>query len=230
MTDDTASSPRKAIPRRLRFEIFRRDGYTCRYCGASAPDAQVTIDHVIPIALGGTDDPSNLVTACTDCNAGKASTAPDQAVVEDVDATAFLLADALERAAAQRRLDRAQARSQVDQFDAIWNEWRVAGTESDRIGRPKNWQDSVTRFYENGLDAEEMREFVRVAMNADIPNVARFRYFCGCCWKEIGIRQEMARRIIEDEAAQEHRDVSTDRSGAFAMFADSMRLADEEAD
>jgi 5-methylcytosine-specific restriction endonuclease McrA len=80
---------------RLRFEILRRDGHTCRYCGQSAPDVRLTVDHVVPESLGGADDPANLVTACTSCNAGKASIAPDSALVDDVAADALRYSRAL---------------------------------------------------------------------------------------------------------------------------------------
>ena len=91
------------ISRRLRFEVLRRDGYTCRYCGARAPDVTLTVDHVVPTTLGGDDDPRNLVTACQPCNAGKSSIQPDAPLVADVDASALLFAKAIERVHADRR-------------------------------------------------------------------------------------------------------------------------------
>ena len=72
-----------SVTKRLRFEILSRDGFACVYCGADS--TQLHVDHVIPQALGGTDDPSNLATACADCNAGKASTSPSAASVAAVD-------------------------------------------------------------------------------------------------------------------------------------------------
>src|SRR6185369_3226628 len=60
-----------AVSKRLRFEILRRDNHTCRYCGRSAPEVKLTVDHVKPEALGGRTEPDNLVAACSDCNAGK---------------------------------------------------------------------------------------------------------------------------------------------------------------
>ncbi len=56
---------------KLRFEILSRDNFTCRYCGASAPDVKLQVDHVIPVSKGGILDLSNLVTACFECNIGK---------------------------------------------------------------------------------------------------------------------------------------------------------------
>ena len=59
------------LSKALRFEVLTRDGYKCRYCGATAQTATLHIDHVLPRAAGGRDDLANLVTACLDCNFGK---------------------------------------------------------------------------------------------------------------------------------------------------------------
>lgn len=70
------------LSKRLRFEVLRRDNHTCRYCGASAPNVQLEVDHVVPRSLGGSDRPWNLVTACHDCNGGKSAMRPDQPLIE----------------------------------------------------------------------------------------------------------------------------------------------------
>jgi hypothetical protein len=75
---------RPAISKSVRFEILRRDNFACRYCGTPAPKAELHIDHVVPVALGGTNDPSNLTAACTDCNAGKSDLAPPGEIVRQV--------------------------------------------------------------------------------------------------------------------------------------------------
>lgn len=49
-----------------RKEIFRRDHYTCQYCGNQLRD--LTIDHIKPKHLGGTHSWANVVTACSYCN------------------------------------------------------------------------------------------------------------------------------------------------------------------
>lgn len=67
-------SKRKSIGPKLRFEVFRRDGFTCAYCGETPPAAVLQVDHFKPVAEGGTDDLENLVTACFECNSGKSST------------------------------------------------------------------------------------------------------------------------------------------------------------
>jgi len=67
------SEPRKprSISKKTRFEVFKRDSFTCQYCGAKAPDVLLRLDHINPVAKGGTSSVLNLITACHSCNAGK---------------------------------------------------------------------------------------------------------------------------------------------------------------
>ena len=62
---------RKPISKKMRFEVFKRDKFTCQYCGRTAPDVILEVDHIKPVAEGGTNDLINLVTSCMDCNRGK---------------------------------------------------------------------------------------------------------------------------------------------------------------
>lgn len=62
---------RQPISKALRFEVFKRDKFTCQYCGRSAPDVILQIDHIHPVAKGGDNDILNLITSCADCNSGK---------------------------------------------------------------------------------------------------------------------------------------------------------------
>lgn len=67
-----------AISPRARFEVLKRDGFRCVYCGAPARTSRLEIDHVVATANGGSDDSSNLVTACSTCNSGKSNVPLDQ--------------------------------------------------------------------------------------------------------------------------------------------------------
>jgi hypothetical protein len=63
---------RGAISLKLRFAILKRDGYRCQICGRNAQDGvTLEVDHKVPWAKGGTDDPDNLWVLCFDCNHGK---------------------------------------------------------------------------------------------------------------------------------------------------------------
>lgn len=51
--------------------MFKRDSFTCQYCGGEAPDVILNVDHIVPVAKGGGNGLTNLVTSCFDCNSGK---------------------------------------------------------------------------------------------------------------------------------------------------------------
>lgn len=59
---------RRPVPRKVRAAIYARDGHRCRRCSSAE---RLTIDHIRPIARGGTDDTANLQTLCQPCNGGK---------------------------------------------------------------------------------------------------------------------------------------------------------------
>lgn len=65
------AAKRTGLSKKLRFEVFKRDGFRCQYCGASAPDVLLVVDHIHPVAAGGKNNILNLITACEPCNAGK---------------------------------------------------------------------------------------------------------------------------------------------------------------
>lgn len=66
---------RKGISASLRWSIFARDAFTCRYCGAQAGQdgVELAVDHVISVADGGDNRVDNLVTSCRRCNGGKSA-------------------------------------------------------------------------------------------------------------------------------------------------------------
>jgi len=56
----------------LRYDILKRDGYKCQICGRDASDGmKLEVDHKIPRAKGGSNEPDNLWALCFDCNHGK---------------------------------------------------------------------------------------------------------------------------------------------------------------
>src|SRR5690554_831305 len=70
MTDQIIHE-RKPLSKKVRFEVFKRDRFSCQYCGAHPPDTTLEVDHVHPVCEGGDNSQDNLVTACFDCNRGK---------------------------------------------------------------------------------------------------------------------------------------------------------------
>ncbi len=64
----TARAP---IPVSVRNYVYQRDNCRCRSCGKREWETRLSIDHIIPLALGGSNDLSNLQTLCLDCNQRK---------------------------------------------------------------------------------------------------------------------------------------------------------------
>jgi hypothetical protein len=60
----------------LRRQVFKRDNFTCTYCGQRG--GALECDHVMPISRGGSNDPANLTTACRDCNRDKGNKTPEE--------------------------------------------------------------------------------------------------------------------------------------------------------
>jgi 5-methylcytosine-specific restriction endonuclease McrA len=68
------------VPRRFRRQVtntflFARDRYRCQYCGRNIhelrPRESLTRDHLVPLSRGGTNEWTNVVTACSPCNTRK---------------------------------------------------------------------------------------------------------------------------------------------------------------
>lgn len=62
-----------------RRNVFKRDRFTCQYCGRQPGQSDLTIDHVLPRAQGGISSWTNCVLACVGCNSRKADRTPEQA-------------------------------------------------------------------------------------------------------------------------------------------------------
>jgi 5-methylcytosine-specific restriction endonuclease McrA len=62
-----------------RRNLFKRDHWTCQYCGVQPGADELTIDHVVPRSQGGTSTWENCVLACITCNKRKADRTPREA-------------------------------------------------------------------------------------------------------------------------------------------------------
>jgi 5-methylcytosine-specific restriction protein A len=64
-----APGERGSLSVRTRYQVFKRDLYRCRICAKTGVELEV--DHIVPVARGGSDDMENLQTLCVPCNRGK---------------------------------------------------------------------------------------------------------------------------------------------------------------
>lgn len=132
---------RKGLSPRLRFEVFKRDAFTCQYCGRKAPDVILNCDHLLPVAGGGGNDAINLITSCDQCNDGKG---------------AALLSD-VQRKALSERLQK--YREQIDTFEIYYtNRLRAIERILKQRGKRRIYYrfDYLEHLYLHGANLDEM--------------------------------------------------------------------------
>lgn len=67
------------VPAFSKTKLFRRDRFTCAYCGQHFAERDLSCEHIVPQARGGRWTWMNLVTACGVCNGRKADRTPEEA-------------------------------------------------------------------------------------------------------------------------------------------------------
>lgn len=169
---------RKQISKRVRFEVFKRDGFTCQYCGAHPPGTLLHVDHIEAVARGGGNEIDNLVTACEACNLGKGARALTT-VPESLAEKATRIAEAEEQLAGYGEIMRAK----LDRVESDCWEVVKALTGEDQIRR--DWFQSIKNFVEKlgSFEVVEAAEIARAAKPWSEAN--RFKYFCGVCWNKL---------------------------------------------
>jgi hypothetical protein len=158
------------------------------------------------VALGGTDEPSNLVTACEPCNGGKSASTPDAPLVDDVAADALRWSKAMAEAAEIGRASlKERMRRRAIFRDDMWGEWTYTSgsLRGKPIDLPPGWEDSVDRFIDAGLSEEDFFEAIRLAMTRKLNAGATFKYMCGVLWRMLRDRQEVAMQIVNGEQAED---------------------------
>lgn len=171
-----------SISKKIRFEIFKRDGFRCQYCGcdSSNPEIVLEIDHIIPVSKGGLDDTDNLLTACFSCNRGKSDN--------------WLTSVPL---SVEEKWEKSKERElQYQQYIAYFNEIE------DRIGIQIS---SIEAIYNKTFTDRQFTDYFRLSIRKflkllhfnrvieamhtaclkDLDNNDTLKYFCGICWRTI---------------------------------------------
>jgi hypothetical protein len=188
-----------AVSKRTRFEVLRRDNYTCRYCRST--ENPLTVDHVTPVALGGTDKPDNLVAACKDCNSGKASSSPDEGTVAQVADDAVRWAAAMKAAYDEANVDLKKRRAYIRKFERTWDKFNSGGKAVDR---PATYANTVGHWFQIEVPFEVVEYGIERAMANDrIRNADVFRYMCGIVWKRVEDARDKAETSLRADQTQD---------------------------
>lgn len=176
-----------AVSTRTRFEVFKRDKFTCQYCGRTPPTVILHVDHVVATANGGTDAPINLVTACQDCNLGKSDVPLDQVTRPLADQ----IAEAKERREQVEAFNQFLADARADEDDAIETlgvHWFHSFMDGEWVFGSSSRINSIRTFLRR-LPFERIKEAMDIAESRisvfGRDDNKRWRYFCGVCWNMI---------------------------------------------
>ena len=184
-----------AVSKRTRYEVLRRDDHTCRYCGGVAPDVVLTIDHVTPVTLGGTDSPENLVAACKDCNAGKTSSTPDADMVAGVTDDQIRWAAAIKAASAAMLVDRDAQTRRCASFLTAWRAW-----DDMTSYLPDDWAESVDGWLAGGIPELILLDSLDIALSKrSVAHRDVFRYLAGIIKNKLAALHEAAQLALASE-------------------------------
>lgn len=175
------SMARKSISKRVRFEVFKRDEFTCQYCGEHPPKVLLHVDHIHPVVEGGTNDMDNLVTSCESCNQGKGARLLTS-IPESLKEKAARIAEAEQQLIGYQGILRAKA-GRIE--DETWEVAESLWPGCSEKGANRKDLRSIKYFIERigVVTALDMADAARAAVPWG--GTRQWRYFCGCCWRQI---------------------------------------------
>lgn len=168
-----------SVTKRQRFDVFKRDDFTCQYCGRTVPEVVLECDHIIPKKEGGTDQNENLVTSCFDCNRGKGKnplSEKKQRIILEGKREIMEQAVAYEEFLLEARKVKGKwLRSVVRYF-----------VEVSGYAPSRSQEKTLKMFFHKLMPSEIMDSIdITAAMQKNISSHDGFRYFCGVCWTKI---------------------------------------------
>jgi hypothetical protein len=179
-----------AITKKIRFEVFKRDGFTCQYCGNHPPEIILEVDHIHPVSKGGSDDINNLIASCFDCNRGKTnielkkipnSLSENKEILEEKEQQYLEYNKLLKKI--NKRMDK-----EIDQVEGVFREWfpnRILLDNFKKLSL-KKFISKLGVF--SVCDAMNLACLV-IKKKKDRYNMHlsddTIKYFCGICWNKI---------------------------------------------
>jgi len=171
-----------SISKKIRFEVFKRDNFTCAYCGRTPPAVTLEIDHINPKSRKGKDNINNLITACFDCNRGKKDI-PLKKIPTSLKINLEVLKEKeMQLAEYNKFVQKTERRinKQMQEVDDIYNSYFPNYCLSDNFKKV-----SLKRFFAH-LPQQEILDSMNIACSKMNYNKDKaIPYFCGICWNKI---------------------------------------------
>ena len=179
---------RESISKKLRFDVFKRDGFQCQYCGSTPPSVVLEIDHIHPVSKGGKGQEDNLITSCFDCNRGKAAgllTVAPQSVADK----AAILAEKMAQLQAFQALQHEKWIKEEISINQVEDAFQVFFPDICFMPR---FRESVRRFLQK-MTVYEVSHAMNTACSKMYGYEKALKYFCGICWNIIKGDQDGSR-------------------------------------
>lgn len=172
-----------SISKKIRFEVFKRDGFQCAYCGKTPPSVILEVDHIDPISKGGKDGINNLITACFDCNRGKKDIPLDKAPPK-LSENLEILKTQEEQLKEYRKYCNKLEKLINDQLNEVSSVYSIYYPQYELSNSFK--QTTVKRFLKD-LSIIDLKDYMHQSCNkfsggSDKDRDNAIRYFCGICW------------------------------------------------
>lgn len=172
---------KKKTSKKTRFNVFKRDGFQCQYCGRNPPAVTLECDHIKPVSKGGDNDIDNLITSCFDCNRGKSdallSAIPDsiqkkKAIIEEKELQLKGYYQLIKRK--NNRISRDIKRVE-DIFQQYFTDREFTET----------FRSSIKVNFISKLSINDIEDAMHMACARVDDSASAIKYFCGICWNWI---------------------------------------------
>ncbi|MDD5765803.1 MAG: HNH endonuclease [Candidatus Marinimicrobia bacterium] len=176
-----------AISKKIRFEVFKRDGFQCAYCGRKPPAVILECDHINPKSKGGSNDINNLITACFDCNRGKSNNLLTNAPIKMSENIKIMKEkqEQFDEYCKFLKIVEKKVNSRIDEvvkfYESLNNEHKLTFTDT--------FKQITLRKFVKALPVSEIKEAMVITHTklgcATLNNDRWGKYFCGICWTKI---------------------------------------------
>jgi hypothetical protein len=172
---------RKSLSKKLRFEVFKRDSFTCQYCGQMPPTVVLEIDHIVPVVSGGENEIENLITSCFDCNRGKGPRLLSS-VPKSISDNLQSIKEKEDQIGEYRKFVKKIKRREKKDIGLIVSIFEESFPGYVPTEKFKNV--SIGRFL-NKLPLHEVENAMFSAVSRMTNRDRCLKYFCGICWAKI---------------------------------------------
>lgn len=177
---------RKQLSKKIRFDVFKRDSFSCQYCGSTPPGIVLEVDHITPVSFGGDNAMDNLITSCFPCNRGKGANSLESVPIS-LKEKAKLVKEAEAQIAEYSSIMRAK-RDRLEQD--CWEVVEALSPGSSEHGFDHRSLTSIKMFL-GKIPAPELIEAAEIASTKYRSEYKNFLYFCGICWRMIRERSDV---------------------------------------